>query len=287
VSSAVGRPAVVAPDPPGTILTHLYLRERLTGAPPGRFVDFGVGSGHISDLLLSIGWSGAGYDLSAAALERAQQRNAAAAAQGRFTLHHSDWLDAESVGTGDPLDLVVTSMVLEHLDEPAIDRFFARAEHELGDGGRAIVMVPGSPRHWGVEDETAGHLRRYTPTSLAATVRSRGWQIAHLTGLTFPLSNLLLGASNALVGRNERDLKSFSLQERTVRSGDRSVPWKTSFPPWAGLLLNDVTMLPFHWLQKRFGPARGRALVLYCECLPPPRDSGGQRRQSPPPSPLS
>jgi SAM-dependent methyltransferase len=287
VSGAVRRRAGATPDPPGTILTHLYLRERLDGAAPGRFVDVGVGAGHISDLLLSLGWSGAGYDLSTGALERAQQRNAAAAAQGRFSLHQGDWLDAESVETGEPVDLVITSMVLEHLDEPAIDRFFVRAERELGDGGRVIVMVPGSPRHWGVEDEIAGHLRRYTPASLATTVRSRGWQVVHLTGLAFPLSNLLLGVSNALVGRNERDLERLSLQERTERSGDRSVPWKTSFPAWTGLLVNDLTMLPFHWLQKRFGSARGRALVLYCECLPPTRDGPGGRLESPPEPQLS
>ena len=287
MSSAARWGKGATPDPPGTILTHLYLRERLKRAAPGRFVDVGVGSGHIADLLLSLGWSGAGYDLSASALERARRRNADAAADGRFSLHHGDWLDAEPDGTSEPVDLVITSMVLEHLDESAIDRFFARAERELDDRGQTIVMVPGSPRHWGVEDEIAGHLRRYTRASLATTVRSRGWQVAHLTGLAFPLSNLLLRASNALVDRTERGLEGLPLQERTERSGDRSVPWKTSFPAWSGLLLNEVTMLPFHWLQKRFGSARGRALVLYCECLPPTRDAVCGRLEPPPEPRLS
>jgi hypothetical protein len=37
----------------------------------------------------------------------------------------------------------------------------------LAEGGRAVIIVPGSPRHWGVEDVIAGHLRRYTATTLA------------------------------------------------------------------------------------------------------------------------
>ena len=56
--------------PPGTLLQHMYLRERLRTRPPGTFVEVGVGSGHLSRLLLDLGWRGIGYDLSAEALAR-------------------------------------------------------------------------------------------------------------------------------------------------------------------------------------------------------------------------
>ena len=44
--------------PPGTLLQHMYLRERLRDRPAGTFVEVGVGSGHMSRLLLDLGWSG-------------------------------------------------------------------------------------------------------------------------------------------------------------------------------------------------------------------------------------
>jgi SAM-dependent methyltransferase len=252
-------------DPPGTILQHLYLKERVSELAPGRFVDVGVGAGHLSDVLLSLGWSGTGYDLSGDALAQARHRTVGSIAQGRFELRQADWIADPAAAL---VDLVVSSMVLEHLEEETIDRYFAKARSVLADGGRAIVIVPGAPGSWGIEDVIAGHLRRYTARTLRSAVASRGWRIVHLTGLAYPLSNVLLGASNALVRRSEQDKEALTLQQRTEQSGARLVPWKTNFPAWSRVVLNESSLLPFHWLQKRCGTARGRALVLYCECVP-------------------
>ena len=46
--------------PPGTILTLMYLNDRIKDAPPGKFVEIGPGSGEISKLLLMYGWTGIG-----------------------------------------------------------------------------------------------------------------------------------------------------------------------------------------------------------------------------------
>jgi SAM-dependent methyltransferase len=247
--------------PPGTLLQHLYVKERLAGVAPGSFVEVGVGSGHLSNLLLRNGWSGTGYDLSAGALARAARLNAPFIERGRFAVRRGDWLaEAESA----PADLVVSSMVIEHLDEDGVARYFEQARSTLRSSGRGVVLVPGSPRHWGIEDEIAGHYRRYTADSLSATVRRHDLRVLHLAGLTYPLSNMLLRLSNALVSRAERQKRLLSLQQRTERSGERDVAWKTEFPPWAGALLNETTLRPFHWLQRRCSGYPG-ALVLYCE----------------------
>jgi SAM-dependent methyltransferase len=247
--------------PPGTLLQHLYVKERLAEVAPGSFVEVGVGNGHISNLLLHSGWSGTGYDLSASALARARQLNAPFIDCGRFAVRHTDWL-AEAGMT--PVDLVISSMVIEHLDDDGITRYFEQARSALRPNGRGIVLVPGSPRHWGIEDEIAGHYRRYTVDSLGVTVRQHGWRVLHIAGLTYPLSNMLLKLSNMLVSRAERQKQLLTLQERTERSGDRDVTWKTEFPPWAGTLLNETTLWPFHWLQRRYS-REPNALVLYCE----------------------
>lgn len=258
---------VAAVHPPGTLLQHLYLAERISGLSPGRFVEVGVGNGHASGVLLSRGWTGTGYDLNADAVESALATNAGFVSSGRFTALHQDWL-AEQTSREERVDLVLSSMVLEHLDDAEVSRYFERAAEVLRSDGRAIFFVPGAPRHWGIEDEIAGHHRRYTGRSLESTARAHGWTVDHLAGLTYPLSNLLLGASNRLVRRAEAGKTALSLRRRTELSGHRDVAWKTAFPAWMGLLLNERTMRPFHWLQKRYRTNDG-ALVIYCECLPP------------------
>ncbi len=258
--------AVRAVHPPGTILQHMYIEERLARLRPGHFLEVGVGNGHISQLLLARGWSGVGYDLSDSALARAAEMNDASVARGRLVLHNEDWLQSE--GPPSPVDLVISSMVLEHLDDHAVKRYFERSASALAPGGRSVLIVPGSPRHWGIEDEIAGHHRRYTIDSLSDTASTNGWRVTHIAGLAYPLANLTLKLSNALVRRGEQDRAALSLQERTERSGDRSVAWKTDFPSWVGALVNRRTLRPFHWWQKRSSnnPA---ALVIYCECIPP------------------
>jgi SAM-dependent methyltransferase len=248
--------------PPGTILQHLYIRRRLRQAPPGRFVDAGTGEGLLSRVLLDLGWRGAGWDLNEDALAQAQAVTAPYIEEGRYELHHRDWFAAEPSGNA---NLVVSAMLLEHLDDQAQRRYFERAAAELAPGGCVILLVPGSPRHWGIEDEVAGHLRRYTRDSLRAVIEESGWTVEHLVGLTWPVSNLLLRISNRLVHGAESDRLALDLERRFIASGHRQVPWKTRFPRVMRVALNEWTMRPFHIAQV-LGSRNENALVLYCEC---------------------
>jgi SAM-dependent methyltransferase len=250
--------------PPGTILQHMYLSERMSKLAPGRFIEVGVGQGHVSNLLLRCGWNGTGYDLSSSAISSASQLNRQFMGSGRFAACHDDWLSSP---IPEPVDLIVSSMVLEHLDDDDVHRYFEKAASSLRSGGRGILLVPGSPHHWGIEDDIAGHYRRYTSQTLSATVREQGWRVLHIAGLTYPMANITLALSDVLVRRAEQQKQALPIGERTELSGDRHVTWKTEFPKWVGLLLNEATLRPFHWWQKRCAQAR-HALVIYCECAP-------------------
>jgi SAM-dependent methyltransferase len=249
--------------PPGTILQLRYVRERLARLRAGRFIEVGPGAGELSALLLDAGWTGVGYEPGPAA-DRARRRNAHAIAEERYELRTVDWLTA---APDEPADVVISSMVIEHLPDADEARYFERARATLAPGGRAIVLVPASPRHWGIEDEVAGHQRRYERAGLARRLSALGWHLDHVAGLTFPLSNVLLPISNRLVARAERDRLAMSELERTLQSGDRDVAGKTSFPALARVVLNERTLYPLHVLQRAF---RGsdRALVLYGEATP-------------------
>jgi len=183
---------------------------------------------------------------------------------GRLEITSEDYLTARIRSKA---DLVISSMVMEHLDDPAELDFMAKAAIDLQDGGCMVGLVPASPAHWGIEDEIAGHCRRYTRESLRQLLGRAGWRLNHIAGLTFPVSNWLLPVSNALVSRAERDKKELSPAQRTKESGRRNVAFKTSFPSVFGLFLNDWFLMPFHLLQKRCSRS-DRALVLYFEAEP-------------------
>jgi SAM-dependent methyltransferase len=251
------------PLAPGTILQHLYVRERLRDRGPGYFVEIGVGEGQLSRLLLDLGWRGVGYDLSEAAIHRAGILNRDAISAARYEIRHEDWLNGDDTGVA---DLVVSSMVIEHLADADEMRYFERCRAVLRDDGFVMLLVPASPAHWGIEDEIAGHIRRYTAEGLRSRLASLGWDVTDVAGLTYPVSNLLLPISNLLVRRAESSKQALPMAERTARSGVRDVPLKTRYPQALSLLLNDITLYPFHLLQKacRHNPS---CLVLYAEAV--------------------
>lgn len=244
--------------PPGTILQHLYLGERLRGVRPGRFIEVGCGTGELAALLIDRGWHGTAYELSEHSAQIAKRRNP------ELDVRNSDWLASPP---DQPADLVISSMVIEHLPHADEAAFLERARTALRPDGRLVLLVPASPRHWGVEDDIAGHERRYTRARLRGRLEELGWVVDHMAGLTYPLSNVLLPISNRLVGRAEASRLELAPMERTARSGHREVQGKTTFPRALSVLLNPVAMYPLHLLQKLFRDADA-ALVLYVEASP-------------------
>jgi SAM-dependent methyltransferase len=242
----------------------MYVRERLRGRSPGRFVEVGVGRGELSEVLLDLGWTGIGYDVSGDAVAAARELNGREIARRRYELRQEDWLNVEPAAR---VDLVISSMVIEHLAGEDEERYFERCRSWLGPGGLAVVLAPASPTHWGIEDDIAGHMRRYTRQGFERRLRELEWAPRHVAGLTYPLSNVLLPLSNILVRRAEAGKRALSLEERTRRSGVREVPLKTRFSPVFALLLNRFALYPFYLLQKA-NRGSENALVLYVECEP-------------------
>lgn len=136
---------------------------------------------------------------------------------------------------------------MEHLRDDLENKFMQLSSGLLSDNGLMIGLVPSSPAHWGIEDDIAGHCRRYTRDTLCKLMNSNGWYIRNLTGLTYPLSNILLPISNFLVRRAEESKLTMTDLEKTKASGIRDVQFKTYFPSVLSLLLNRHVLLPLHW----------------------------------------
>ena len=253
--------------PPGTLLQLMYLRERLKRINPGRFVEIGPGSGEITQLLLDLGWVGKSYDLEAVTVERLQIRFANEIRKGQYQPDNEDYLSQLKPSESKSADLLISCMVMEHLDDAAESSFMRQSSEILKSDGMMIGFVPGSPAHWGIEDDIAGHCRRYTRDKIKGLMTSNNWRVDHLAGLTFPVSNFLLPVSNFLVHRSEKSKLSLSTIERTKHSGRRNVKFKTHFPSLLGLILNRRVLWPLHLLQKLFRNS-DRALVIYFESRP-------------------
>ena len=250
---------------PGTILQHLYFAERLKSMAPGRFLEVGPGRGDLTQFLLRRGWQGTVVERNTETAGDLRVALESHVRSGRLEVLDGDFLALSLPPAA--ADMVVSCMVLEHLDETLERSFMRNALRCVAANGLMAGFVPGSPRHWGVEDVIAGHCRRYTRDSLRRSLQDSGWRVTHLAGLTYPLSNALLPLSNRLVGRAEAAHAGLSMTERTLLSGRRRVSFKTRFPSWVGMAVNAWTLHPLHWLQKQCSDAED-ALVLYFEAVP-------------------
>jgi SAM-dependent methyltransferase len=139
-------------------LQRLYwLRERLQ--PAERALEFGCGTGRLITLpLRAWGYQVSGIDLDAGSIE-----------YGRRLLAESG-LDPDALSTTDlrdvegPLDSVIASEVLEHLDDADLGDSLATIRQKLLPGGRLLVTVPNGYSEFELENwlwERAGVARLY------------------------------------------------------------------------------------------------------------------------------
>lgn len=250
-------------QPPGTILQHMYLAERFAGMKPGTFLEVGSGRGLVSQLLLNLGWTGVGFDLSAEAREQSLKLNKNYVACGKYEVAHCNWLESED---RDKYDLIISCFVLEHLDDEQEARYLNKAAAQLKSGGRVALMVPANSRLWGLEDEIAGHYRRYDRDDLHSKLTKAGLNCNHLAGLNFPVSNILHPLTKLVLRANnmKRKVASKSLNERTISSGTWKIPMLNSFPQLFAIGLNPFVMWPFHVVQKLTSNNKN-CVVLYAE----------------------
>src|SRR6267143_141240 len=107
---------------PGHVLQILYVKDRLRNRGLRTFIDVGAGNGYVSHALLSLGLGGTAFDLNAEACENNRVENAQAVASGKYTIRCEDFV-AASVA---PADLIISSMVIEHLTPTEVRAYFAR-----------------------------------------------------------------------------------------------------------------------------------------------------------------
>lgn len=246
---------------PGNILQLLYIRERVRQLPASsKFLEIGAGNGMISTELLKMGLKGTAVDLNESACNNNRMANKKYILNNSFSVLHDNFMNISE----DDFDVIISCMVIEHIPEPALTSFIQKAVSLLSRNGTIIFLVPSGMKFWGIEDDIAGHIRRYEREDVYELAGRNYLNVMHLAGLTYPLSNILFGLSNRIVKKNETGKLQLSQQDRTVYTGNREVPFKTTFPAIFNLILNPLVMWPVHFLQKMFSKSRN-SMILYFE----------------------
>ena len=135
--------------------------------PAPRILDVGCGPGTFL-LALSQRLPDAqvqGVEVSASACNAAPERI-------RGHLLTGDLLDVAHQFGALRFDLLVCSEVLEHVPDP--ERFLRQIVGLAAPGARLLFTVPAGMRHWSLQDDMAGHRRRFEPLEFDRLLREAG-----------------------------------------------------------------------------------------------------------------
>ena len=246
---------------PGSILQRMYFSQRVKGRSFKSFCEVGSGNGILSNLLLKKGLTGMAYDLNASACENNRSLNEQFILENKYVVRNEDFLENNYQ---EKFDLIFSCMVIEHLTDEELSAYIAKCKKSLSPRGIMAFFVPASMKYWGIEDEIAGHVKRYEFNDFNILAERNGCEIIDVCGLTYPVSNWLFKMSNWLIAKNESHKKGLNIKDRTVLSGNRGVKFKTVFPFYFRLILNPVVLFPFYILQRLFRNNQN-SMVIYCE----------------------
>jgi SAM-dependent methyltransferase len=203
-------------DPPGTWCLHHALFEMLKDIKGNRFIEFGCGDGSVSLKLLEKGYSGVGIDFSPIAIERASSQLSSYVNKGAYQLMLMDIFDTVELDKhiDRNFDIAISLFVMEHVENDIA--FLKQLKSRLRPGGSVIIAVPGRKDKWSLEDETAGHLRRYERNELFNVLKKAGLTNIEVWSIAVPVGNWLFSLSDFIVKMSsEKEKLNVSLKEQT------------------------------------------------------------------------
>ena len=168
------------------LLRHLTDKiVRLLGAPRGRVLDVGCGTGRVAVELARRGFAVDALDVERPVVEQARDLAAAHGADVRFFVADFKQIDPQFP---DALyDAVVCSEVLEHV-EPWRD-VVANMARVLKPGGLLVVTTPNDPGQFSILDKYAGHVRRFRWAELSAGLSD--FEVLEAFTVGFPLTRAI------------------------------------------------------------------------------------------------
>lgn len=188
IHSWAGAPGKLQSWGPRFISRRRLIRRLVKAISPARTLDIGCGSGLITKVLAETSTEVVAVDVSEDAVE--VSRGALGEATNVLLKVVDVFQPSKVIGDWrGSFDLVVLSEVLEHIQD---DRGALETVRELlGEGGWLLLTVPADPKLWNVEDERAGHARRYTREELRRKLRKSGFETVRIVNWGFPITRWL------------------------------------------------------------------------------------------------
>jgi SAM-dependent methyltransferase len=223
---------------PKLILRESCVHDISKSWPPGRFVEMGAGTGHMTRIFLDRGFSGACHDLGDDSRQMMRE-NLAYAGERMVVVDDLNALPESS------FDYLLAFEVLEHIEHDAdVLRKWVRY---LKPGGRILVSVPAHQRKYGRSDELVGHVRRYEKAALNTLLAGAGFEDIRIVNYGFPITELTRRLSNRIV-RDDHSYEGLSPEQRSIRSAQikpKAINRVLS-------MVSDNVFLPFRTVQRGF-----------------------------------
>ncbi len=162
---------------PLTLVRYRLVRRELAGriCEASRVLDVGCGNG---TLLASLSNVVPVKNLIGVELSPEGVRTARSDIKPNLIV--GDFLQMIDELAADPFDIVVSSEVLEHVDDPKeVATGFFRV---LKPGGTVVITVPAQMRYWSAQDVNAGHQRRFEFDDFDRMMREIGYEVENLFG---------------------------------------------------------------------------------------------------------
>ena len=172
----------MAPDfvgPRHELRESLLLDLVLAASPGPKILNVGAGQGSFTQLLEARGYEVLSSDVSKPAVAVLESRV-------RGDVLQADLTDLPLPDAA--FDGVVAGEVLEHIE--AEGRALSEARRVLRPGGVLVLSVPAHPTWFGASDRWAGHVRRYTRSTLTIAIDDAGFVLERLRPWGFPMSAL-------------------------------------------------------------------------------------------------
>jgi SAM-dependent methyltransferase len=207
----------------------------------GRFLEIGIGAGDFLHELVRRGWEGTGIDLSQEAVEHARAR--LGDVDRRVAVEKRDFRTLD-----DRFGTIFAFEVIEHQedDENALGKLHGLLARE----GYLILSVPARMKHWGANDDWAGHARRYERNELKRKAEAQGFETISIDSFGVPIVNILKIFYDRMISKRMRRETELSRNEKIERSWE--MPVATPFQPIFAIIFSQFVLYPFLLMQCLF-----------------------------------
>jgi len=186
--------------------------------PTVRIYDVGCNQGLLLESISHLGYTHVhGIDLDARAIARAHQAH-------RLYVHYGDVLTLPATAC---YDVVICSEVLEHVEN---DNLLAEKITTLvKPSGYLIITVPCNEQKWTLDDELAGHYRRYSVEALLRLFPESRFELIARRYFGFPMINFFQWIQETFYQKYMRAL-----------SDESAVPHLSKFKKWILSVFNTL-----------------------------------------------